>query len=81
MANLFNRKRGKKGQTMTEYIIIVALVAIASIAIVTIFSNQIRELFFKSSKQLSGDTSAAVTDKGQGADGAVDQSLNDWGKN
>jgi Flp pilus assembly pilin Flp len=78
MKNLLNRKRGKKGQTMTEYIIIIALVAIASIAIVTIFSNQIRELFFKSGKQLSGDTSATVTDKTTGADGSVDQGLRDW---
>jgi Flp pilus assembly pilin Flp len=78
MKNRFKGKRGKKGQTMTEYIVIVALVAIASIAIVTIFSNQIRELFFKSGKQLSGDTSAAVTDKTTGADGSVDQSLRDW---
>jgi len=80
MKNLFFGKRGKKGQTMTEYIIIVALVAIASIAIVTIFSNQIRELFFKSGQQLSGDTSATVTNKTTGADGAVDQGLSDWSK-
>ncbi len=39
---------------MTEYIIIVALVAIASIAVVTIFGNQIRELFSASTQNLQG---------------------------
>ena len=40
---------------MTEYIIIVALVAIASIAVVTIFGNQIRSLFSASTQQLQGN--------------------------
>ncbi len=44
----------RSGQGMTEYIIIVALVAIASIAVVSIFGNQIRELFSASTKQLQG---------------------------
>ena len=44
----------RSGQGMTEYIIIVALVAIASIAVVSIFGNQIRELFSASTRQLQG---------------------------
>ena len=40
---------------MTEYIIIVALVAIASIAVVTIFGDQIRSLFSASIQQLQGN--------------------------
>ena len=76
-----DRKGKKRGQTMTEYIIIVALIAIASIAIVTIFSNQIRELFSGSAKQLSGQTGATVTDVTQrdDADGKANRAkLTDW---
>ncbi len=47
--------RNRHGQGMTEYIIIVALVAIASIAVVTLFGNQIRELFSASTQQLQGN--------------------------
>ena len=45
----------RRGQGMTEYIIIVALVAIASIAVVTIFGDQIRELFSASTQNLQGN--------------------------
>ncbi len=47
-------QKRRAGQGMTEYIIIVALVAIASIAVVTIFGNQIRELFSTSTENLQG---------------------------
>ena len=40
---------------MTEYIIIVALVAIASISVVTIFGDQVRELFSACTKNLQGN--------------------------
>ena len=46
---------------MTEYIIIVALVAIAAIGVVTVFGNDIRQLFAASSEALAGDTN--VTNK------------------
>ncbi len=68
----------KIGQTMTEYIIIVALIAVASIAVVTIFSNQIRSLFAGSAKQLAGDDTASPDDKTQGVDDKVERKLTDW---
>ncbi len=59
MKCLFNRilqqRWGKKGQSTAEYIIIVALVAIGSIALITIFGNQIRALFSASAQQLAGN--------------------------
>jgi Flp pilus assembly pilin Flp len=59
MKRLFNRilqqRWGKKGQSTAEYIIIVALVAIGSIALITIFGNQIRALFSASAQQLAGN--------------------------
>ena len=42
------------GQGMTEYIIIVALIAIGTIAVVTIFGNHIRALFGTSANALAG---------------------------
>lgn len=79
MLRRVDRKSRNRGQTMTEYIIIVALIAIASIAIVTIFSNQIRALFAGSAEQLSGDTGATVTDMATDAKNKEDRSdLTDW---
>lgn len=49
------------GQGMTEYIIIVALIAIAAIGVVTVFGQNIRHLFGASAAALAGDTN--VTSK------------------
>ena len=45
----------KRGQGMTEYIIIVALIAIAAIGIITLFGDNIRRLFGMSADALAGD--------------------------
>ena len=47
--------RDQRGQGMTEYIIIVALVAIGTIAVVTVFGNNIRGLFALSADGLNGE--------------------------
>ena len=44
----------RTGQGMTEYIIIVALVAIASIAVVTIFGDQLREIYAAVTDNVAG---------------------------
>ncbi len=55
MRNLIkNELRNESGQGMTEYIIIVALIAIAAIAVITIFGKQVRHLFGMSASALSG---------------------------
>lgn len=46
--------RRQRGQGMTEYIIIVALVAVMSIAVVTIFGDNVRALFGASANALAG---------------------------
>jgi len=48
--------RDQRGQGMTEYIIIVALIAIAAIGVVTIFGDNIRDLFAASTNALAGET-------------------------
>ncbi|MHB8420744.1 MAG: hypothetical protein ACYDCL_23550 [Myxococcales bacterium] len=49
----------KRGQGMTEYIIIVALIAIAAVGIVTVFGQNIRSLFGNATDVLAGGTTAA----------------------
>ncbi len=62
---LTKRLRGEtKGQGMTEYIIIVALIAIAAIGVVTLFGDDIRRLFGGAANALSGDTNVTPTTMG-----------------
>jgi Flp pilus assembly pilin Flp len=51
---------------MTEYIIIVALIAIAAIGVVTTFGNDIIKIFNSSTEALAGQTSVANTSKSYG---------------
>lgn len=57
MAKLNKQMALKKsrGQGMTEYIIIVALIAIAAIGVITLFGDNIKALFGMST-ELAGDT-------------------------
>jgi Flp pilus assembly pilin Flp len=50
----------RKGQGLTEYIIIVALVAVAGIGIVNIFGNQLRNQFNTIVRAMAGSTTATV---------------------
>ncbi len=67
--------KGKNGQGMTEYIIIVALIAIAAIGIYTLFGKQIREVVGAISGQLGGETKKSAdtidTSKQRGKDVTV----------
>jgi pilus assembly protein Flp/PilA len=55
--------KSQSGQGMTEYLIIVALIAIAAIGVVTVFGNDIRELFSASTGALTGQATTANTQK------------------
>jgi Flp pilus assembly pilin Flp len=59
--------KNQKGQGMTEYLIIVALIAIAAIGVVTVFGSDIRQLFNATTNSLSG---------GQGANNSVTAKVN-----
>ena len=52
--------RHVRGQGMTEYIIIVALIAIAAIGVITLFGKNIRNLFATSADALAGSTSVSA---------------------
>jgi Flp pilus assembly pilin Flp len=49
------RKLARKGQTTTEYVIILGLVALGSIAVILLFGNQVRGLFGAATKKLAGE--------------------------
>ena len=51
--------RNKQGQTIVEYVIIVAIVAIAAIAIIGLFSDTLRNKFGGAVVELGGDQNAA----------------------
>ena len=57
----------KSGQGMTEYIIIVAIIAIGAILIVGLFGQQIKEVFSGMGGSLAGkdDTADQVTIEGK----------------
>ena len=80
MSRLLTKRRSmwRRAQTTAEYAIIVALIAISSIAIIMIFGNQIQSLFRAEAKQMSGDESAASEDMTGDADSKVGGSLSEF---
>ncbi len=50
----------RRGQGMTEYIIIVALIAIAAIGVVTLFGDNIRKLFGMAADATAGNDNVAM---------------------
>ena len=60
MVNPRKSPRRNRGQGMTEYIIIVALIAIAAVGIITVFGNNLRQLFGASVDVLSGNNGTSL---------------------
>ena len=54
-----NVTQRRRGQGMTEYILIVSLIAIASIGVTTLFGNNIRTLFGMAAEALAGQDNIA----------------------
>jgi Flp pilus assembly pilin Flp len=72
--------RRRRGQGMTEYIIIVALIAIAAIGVITLFGDNIRKLFGTSANALAGQTSEQ--NRGQDSNQQIeDKRLENFGQN
>jgi Flp pilus assembly pilin Flp len=74
------KRNGRRGQGMTEYIIVIALIAIAAIGIATLFGNNIRKLFGASAEALAGNE--AVQNTGQTANRQLqEKNLASFGEN
>ena len=69
--------RSESGQGMSEYLIIVALVAIAAIGVVTVFGRDIRELFAGTTDSLAGNQ---ATNTAQKANVSRTKGLKNFGK-
>ncbi len=63
------RNRKSLGQTMTEYIIIVALCAIGLLLVVTFFGNDIRQIFYTASASLREGAATDIDYDGSYGDG------------
>ena len=55
--------KSQSGQGMSEYLIIVALIAIAAIGVVTVFGADIRQLFSGTTDSLAGNISSNTARK------------------
>jgi pilus assembly protein Flp/PilA len=70
----------RRGQGMTEYIIIVALIAIASIGVVSLFGDNIRKVFGACIDAVAGNT--AVTSGASSRNPALEtKNLTNFGQN
>ncbi len=74
------RRKKSLGQTVAEYALIVALVAIASIGILKLFGTQLRSLYAAMTKQIAGHSSAEQQDRSGAADGLIDRDLRHLGE-
>ena len=64
-------RKTQSGQAIVEYIIIVALVAIAAITVIGLFGDRLKEMFTGATEELGGDTEQVESSK---------DSLKDLGK-
>jgi Flp pilus assembly pilin Flp len=69
--------KSQSGQGMSEYLIIVALIAIAAIGVVTVFGRDIRELFSGTTDSLAGNQ---ATNTARKANVKANKNLKTFGK-
>lgn len=69
---VFSKKRVQRGQGMTEYIIIVALIAIAAIAVYQLFGDTVRNQTAAMAQELAGNNGDAARGRAQAAGNAAD---------
>ena len=55
MRRFLRKIKSQSGQGMSEYLIIVALIAVAAIGVVTVFGRDIRALFSDTTNSLAGN--------------------------
>jgi len=65
------RKMKQAGQGMTEYIIIVALIAVSAIAVTQLFGTTVRSQMGAIAKEVGGDNATTTIDEAKAAGGAA----------
>ena len=82
-ANQNKKYNQTRGQGMTEYIIIVSLVAIGSIGAITLFSDNLKRLYGMASDAMAGDTNIGQRNTpGMGADKKIhEKNMSTFAKN
>jgi len=78
LRKLSGLRASRKGQTTAEYAIIVALVAVSSIAVILIFGDQLRNLFFSEAARIGTNTQQTVTDVTSGQDASKTGKINEF---
>jgi len=72
--------KNQKGQGLTEYIVIVALVFIGAIGVITIFGENLRDIVNTSAKALSGEVDAKRGIKGSKSTNDLKKNLDNFGQ-
>lgn len=62
-----NSRSSQRGQGMTEYVIVVALVAVAAIAVYQLFGQVVRSQTAAMAKELAGESGAEQSRRAQSA--------------
>ena len=57
------RKRGLRGQAIVEYIIIIAIIAVAALTILGIFSDRIRAMISGAATEMGSNNASSEYDK------------------
>ena len=75
--NYAMKRRSSSGQAILEYIIIIALVAVAALTVLGLFGDRIRGLIASVTKSIGGDTSDANIETGASLDNLQNAADND----
>lgn len=67
-------RRGERGQGMTEYALVVAIIAILSMSILYAFGDQLRNLLWASGTEMSGEDASIENKMG---DAPGDKTISD----
>ena len=66
------QRLNNRGIAMTEYLIILAIVAVAAILVVSVFGKQIKSAFTANTAAMGGETSVANSNQGKAANNVAD---------
>jgi Flp pilus assembly pilin Flp len=80
MKNINSQKTDRRGIAMTEYLIILAVVAVAAILVVGLFGQQIKNTFSRNTAAMAGDTQGNATAKTTEANSQAASSQDNMGQ-